>query len=89
MEYIDRLIKSLEPVAHEAWFPYAIGVAGILFGYSIVKTLSSLPKLVMYPIVGATVFIVFMHWIYHRNEPEFLTPLVNMLSMFFPNARGA
>ncbi|EDY83335.1 hypothetical protein VDG1235_2961 [Verrucomicrobiia bacterium DG1235] len=49
-------------------------------------TLRSLPKLVMYPIIMSTAVIIFMNWIYHRNEPEMLTPMVNMIAQFLPNS---
>jgi hypothetical protein len=30
--------------------------------------------------------LIFFNWIYHRNEPKFLTPLVNRIAPFFPAA---
>jgi hypothetical protein len=85
MLYVERLFKSLQPLYDQPWFPYALGCIGILFAYSVLKTLRSLPKLVMYPIIGATCAIVCMNWAYNRNEPEFITPVVDAIAPFLPS----
>lgn len=86
MHYVEKLFQSLQPLYTQAWFPYAIGVLGLIFVYSVYKTLRSLPKLVMYPIIMATAAIVFMNWVYYRNEPEVLSPVINMIAQFLPNS---
>jgi len=62
-----------------------MGVIGIIFAYSVFKTLSTLPKLVMYPIIGATCVIICINWVYNRNEPEILTPIVDMIAPWLPS----
>lgn len=84
MQYVERLLLSLEPLYQKPWLPYALGVVGILFAYSVFKTLKSLPKLVMYPIILATCAIVFLNWVFNRNEPEFLTPVIELIAPFLP-----
>ena len=86
MHYVEKLFQSLQPLYNQAWFPYAIGVLGLIFAFSVWQTLKSLPKLVMYPIIMATAMIVFMNWVYYRNEPEILTPMVNMIAQFMPTS---
>lgn len=86
MHYVEKLFQSLQPLYNQPWFPYAVGVLGLIFAYSVWMTLRSLPKLVMYPIIMSTAVIIFMNWIYHRNEPEMLTPMVNMIAQFLPNS---
>ncbi|MBC2607396.1 hypothetical protein [Pelagicoccus albus] len=88
MHYVEKLFQSLQPLYNQPWFPYAIGVLGLIFAYSVYQSLKSLPKLVMYPIIMATVVIISLNWIYNRNEPEILTPVVNMIAQFLPT-RGA
>jgi len=85
MHYVEKLFQSLQPLAHQSWFPYAVGFVGLLFAYSVFMTLKSLPKLVMYPIIAASCAIVFMNWIFNRNEPAVLTPVVDMVAQFLPN----
>ena len=85
MQYVDKLFQSLQPLYDQAWFPYAIGLLGIVFAYSVLMSLKSLPKLVMYPIIMATCAIVFLNWVYNRNEPEVLSPMINMIAQFLPS----
>lgn len=61
-----------------------MGVIGIIFACSIFRTLSTLPRLVMYPIIVATCAIICINWIYNRNEPELLTPIVDMIAPWLP-----
>tara|TARA_B110000037_G_C17023923_1_gene466531 strand:+ start:446 stop:712 length:267 start_codon:yes stop_codon:yes gene_type:complete len=88
MQYVEKLFISLEPLYSQSWFPMALGILGLIFAYSVLKTLRSLPKLVMYPIVIATSFIVFFSWVYNRNEPEAISPFIDFLAQWLP-ARDA
>lgn len=85
MHYVEKLFQSLQPLYNQPWFPYAVGVLGLLFAFSVYQSLKSLPKLVMYPIIMATCAIVFMNWVYYRNEPEVLSPVVHMVAQFLPS----
>lgn len=86
MQYVEKLFQSLQPLYNQAWFPYALGVLGLIFAYSVFMSLKSLPKLVMYPIIMATCVIVFMNWVYNRNEPEVLSPMVDLIAQFLPSS---
>lgn len=85
MQYVEKLFLSLEPLHSQAWFPYALGILGVIFAYSLFKTLKSLPTLVMYPIVIATCFILFFSWIYNRNEPAAISPFIDFLAQWLPS----
>ena len=85
MLYVERLFESLQPLYSQPWFPYALGVIGALFAYSVFRTLSKLPKLVMYPIVGATCVIICINWVCYRNESEMLTPIVDAIAPWLPS----
>lgn len=41
-------------------------------------------KILLSIVMAAVVGIVFFNWIYNRNEPAFLTPVIEPLSNFFP-----
>ncbi len=42
-------------------------------------------KILLSIVMAAVVGIVFFNWIYNRNEPEFMTPVIDPLSNFFPS----
>lgn len=85
MQYVEKLFISLEPLQTQSWFPFALGLLGLIFAYSVFKTLKSLPALVMYPIVIAGCFIVFFSWVYNRNEPEAISPFIDFLAQWLPS----
>lgn len=41
-------------------------------------------KILLSIVLAAVLGIVFFSWIYNRNEPEFMTPIIEPLSNFFP-----
>lgn len=84
MEYLEKLYTSLEPIFETKWFPYLQVFLIALLVISLFKTISKLPKLAMYPILFASSAILFMTWVYNRNEPAFLTPFVDALSNWLP-----
>jgi len=87
MFYVERLFKSLQPLSQESWFPWVMGAIAILFVWSLFSSLKSLPKLVMYPLIGATCIILAMTWVGNRNEPAVLTPVVDFIEPWLPAAR--
>ncbi len=50
-----------------------------------VKIYQGSNKIFLSIILSAVVGIFFFNWIYNRNEPEFLTPIIEPLSNFFPS----
>ena len=45
-----------------------------------------LPKIIAAVIVFVVCTVVFFSWVYNRNEPPFMTPLVQRIAPFFPSA---
>ncbi len=88
MHYVEKLFQSLEPLYSQPWFPYAAGVLGILFAYSVFMSLKSLPKLVMYPIIVGTCAVILMNWAHNRNEPEVLSPLFDAVTPWLPTSQA-
>jgi hypothetical protein len=41
-------------------------------------------KFVLFAIIAVTVLVVGITWVYERNEPKFLTPLIDTIAPFFP-----
>ena len=43
-------------------------------------------KIIASIIVFVVGTVVFFSWVYNRNEPKFLTPIVDRIAPFFPSA---
>ncbi len=75
---------QLRRVPKEAWINLAIGVVAIIV---LVRLWRGLRQNNEYaPSIAATFTagVLFLTMVYYRNEPKFLTPLVEPLTSFFP-----
>lgn len=76
-------IKELPP---EIWFKIAMGVVILVAVVVVVRRAAKTNKVIMGVAAFVVVTILFFSWVYNRNEPKFLTPLVNKIAPFFPSA---
>ena len=72
---INNLQKLVFPIA---------GVVGVI----VLRKIARMNKVVLAVIVFVVVVIMGFSWVYERNEPAFLTPLVEKIAPFFPS-KGA
>ena len=61
-------------------------IAGFVVVVFILRRVLKMNKLIAGIIFVVGGSILFFSWIYNRNEPKFLTPLVDRLAPFFPSA---
>lgn len=50
----------------------------------IIKQAAKMNRFVLLMIILVTIAVVGFTWVYQRNEPKFLTPLVDGIASFFP-----
>lgn len=50
----------------------------------VIKRAAKMNKLVLGIVILVTVMVVGFTWVYERNEPKFLTPVINQIAPFFP-----
>jgi drug/metabolite transporter (DMT)-like permease len=76
-------IKSVPP---QTWLKIALAlgavVALVIIGRKVAKANKFILGLVL--VVGGSMF--FFSWIYNRNEPAFMTPIIDKIAPFFPSA---
>ena len=76
-------LKTLKP---DVWLKIGIGVGGFVLAILLWRRIMKMNKIVAGVIVFVVCTVVFFSWVYNRNEPRFLTPLVNKIAPFFPSA---
>jgi glucan phosphoethanolaminetransferase (alkaline phosphatase superfamily) len=81
---LDKLAK----VPTSFWITAACVVAALIGLVIFVRFLRGMNKIVLAIIVMVILTVVGFSWIYERNEPAFLTPIIEPLSQFFPT-KGA
>jgi len=76
-------MKTLPPAV---WLKIFIAVASLVIGVFVFRKIMRMNKVIAGVIVFVVGTVVFFSWVYNRNEPKFLTPLMDRLAPFFPSA---
>lgn len=76
-------MKTLPP---DTWMKIGIAVASLIIAVFVLRKLAGTNKVIMGVVVFVVVTVVFFSWVYNRNEPKFMTPIVEKLAPFFPSA---
>ena len=50
----------------------------------IIKQAAKMNRFVLFMIILVTMMVVGLTWVYQRNEPKFLTPLIDGIAPFLP-----
>ena len=76
-------IKQISP---GTWLNVALAIGAVVAAVMIVRSVAKMNKVVVGVVVFVVGTILFFNWVYYRNEPRFLTPIVNKIAPFFPSA---
>lgn len=79
-------LDKVKDVPPATWAKIGIGLAAVIVVVVLYRRILKINKVVLGVISFVVVVIVFFSWVYNRNEPRFLTPLVNRIAPFFPSA---
>ena len=79
---VDKM-KTLPP---SVWLKIGIVVLAIVVSVFIFRRVVKMNKIIGSVIVFVVCTIMFFSWVYNRNEPKFLTPIVEKIAPFFPTA---
>jgi hypothetical protein len=83
---VETTLDKLQKVPREFWIKMAIAVAAVIAAVIILRNLLKINKFVLGGAAFVAAGLIWFNWIYHRNEPRFLTPLINRIAPFFPAA---
>jgi len=76
-------LKTLPP---DVWLKIGIGIAGFIIAILVLRRVMKMNKIIAGVVVFVVSTVVFFSWVYNRNEPKFLTPLMDRIAPFFPSA---
>ena len=79
---LDKL-KTLPP---DVWLKIVVAVAAVIVAVLVFRRVMKMNKIIASVIVFVVFTVVFFSWVYNRNEPKFLTPIVEKIAPFFPTA---
>lgn len=76
-----KLNQSLPP---DFWLKTGYFLGAVVFIVILVRIYQRSNKLWLGIFITAGFGVLFFNWIYNRNEPKFLTPVINKIAVFFP-----
>jgi hypothetical protein len=79
-------LEKLKTLPPDVWLKIGIAVGGFIIAILVFRRVMKMNKIIAGVIVFVVVTVVFFSWVYNRNEPKFLTPLVERVAPFFPSA---
>jgi hypothetical protein len=79
-------LDKLKQVPHGFWLKAAIGLVAFFVLVFALKLLAGVNKIFLFIIAFVAGGLIFFSWVYNRNEPAFLTPVVERIAPFFPSA---
>ena len=77
--------KVTEKLPPDFWMKTGIFVLIVVAIVLAVRFFQNTNKIFLSLGIAVVVGIVFFSWVYNRNEPAFLTPLIEPLAQFFPS----
>lgn len=79
-------VKTLPP---ETWLKIGIAALCLIVVVFVIRKIMNANKLIAGVLVFIVGTVVFFSWVYNRNEPKFMTPIVEQVAPFFPTNRNA
>jgi MFS superfamily sulfate permease-like transporter len=79
-------VEKLKTLPPDVWLKIGIGVAVFIAAIFLFRKVMKMNKIIGGIVVFVVGSVVFFSWVYNRNEPKFLTPIVEKIAPFFPSA---
>ena len=79
-------LEQLQTLPKDVWLKIIIAIGGFVIAILVFRRVMKMNKIIASIIVFVVSTVVFFSWVYNRNEPKFLTPLVDRIAPFFPSA---
>ncbi|HWA09900.1 MAG TPA: hypothetical protein VG838_10660 [Opitutaceae bacterium] len=78
-------MDRLKAVPAAFWLKLAIGIGIFIAAIIALRKVAAMNKVVLAVLIFIIVIVGGVNWIYERNEPAILTPLIDKIAPFFPS----
>jgi hypothetical protein len=78
-------MDKLKAIPTAFWLKALLGVAIFVGAIIAMRKVAAMNKVVLAVILFIVFMVVGVNWVYERNEPAFLTPLVDKIAPFLPS----
>ena len=79
-------LERLAKIPRGFWIKIGLAIAAVIVAALVIRAILKLNKFVLAGVAFIAAGLIWFNWIYHRNEPKFLTPIMNRIAPFFPAA---
>ena len=79
-------VEQMKTLPRDVWLKIGIAIGGFIIAIIVFRKIMKMNKVIAGIIVFVASTVIFFSWVYNRNEPKFLTPLVDRIAPFFPSA---
>jgi hypothetical protein len=79
-------LESVKQIPPSTWVKIGIALAAIIVVVVVLRKVANMNKIILGVVIFVVFTVVFFSWVYNRNEPAFLTPIVDRIAPFFPSA---
>lgn len=78
-------LEKLKTVPARFWVNVVLALAAGVVAVLLVRYAARMNKLILSLIIFLLLSVVGFQWIYERNEPRFMTPVIEKIAPFFPS----
>lgn len=77
-------LDKLKAIPADVWIKLGLAALALIVVIIVLRKVAHMNKFVLTLIVLFTLSVVGFNWIYERNEPKWMTPVVEKIAPFFP-----
>lgn len=77
-------LEKLQNVSGQFWIKVILGIVILSLIIFLFRKVMGMNKIILVIVLTVAFGVVGFNWIYNRNEPKALTPLVDILAQWFP-----
>ncbi|HRG54454.1 MAG TPA: hypothetical protein PLG56_00305 [Lacunisphaera sp.] len=78
--------EKIQTMPPAIWLKIGIAIGAFVLTIFLFRRVMKMNKIIASIVVFVVGTVVFFSWVYNRNEPKFMTPIVERIAPFFPSA---
>jgi hypothetical protein len=79
-------MEKMQTIPPAVWLKIGIGFAAFIILVVVARRVMKVNKVIAGVVLFVVGTVVFFSWVYNRNEPKFMTPIIEKIAPFFPSA---
>jgi xanthine/uracil/vitamin C permease (AzgA family) len=81
-------LEKAQAIPAATWAKLGIAVAALIVAVVILRQIARMNKIMLGVISFVVLTVFFFSWVYNRNEPKWMTPVIEKIAPFFPSANS-